>query len=356
MSCPHALKHDVQAGLWRSEHPALSAALLSLPAQALGVRPPGQPLPQHLQGSLLGRQFERWLRHRDDQGRVLPKAALQRALAELPAPLLVAHAQQQAALAIAGGWDHWIWSLAAASMASLLGLAPRQLAAQQRLHQQLRALAQALAADASAAQVARADQACVELLLQLRTADATAPLQQALARHAPPALWSDLWGDEDKDAQECFEANRLALLWQSYEAGAALLGNALAALAEQPALRRPGQMRAWLPSLVRTGGAVLNTRRFAQTELPQAGDAPALPAGSLLLLDLSGGVEESDALGFGAGAHRCPGQGLALDLTAAALEWLLSTRPAWPRPRDVLRLPNAHIPSFAPPPAQECSP
>lgn len=340
--CPHALKHDANAGLWRSERPALSSALLCLPAEKLGVRPPGQPLPLPLRGSLLGRQFERWLRQRDDAGRVLPKTALLKALADVPPSVLAVHAQHQAALALAGGWDHWVWILAAGCMASLLGMAPPHLAAQQRLHGQLQALAQALAAGASPEQVAVADKACAELLQELRAADAAAPLQQALARHAPRALWGD---DE-----ESFDANRLGLLWQSYEAGAALLGNALAALAEQSTLRRPGQMRAWLPALVRAGGAVLNTRRFTQAELQLADDAPALPPGSLLLLDLSDAVDD---LGFGAGAHRCPGQELALALAAAALEWLLSTRREWPQRRDFLRLPNASIPLFDRPSTRE---
>ncbi|MDC6171181.1 hypothetical protein PO768_27555, partial [Paucibacter sp. XJ19-41] len=64
MPCPHALQHRPELDLWQAKHPALSAALLQRPE--LGVRPPGQPLPAHLEGSRLGRLFGLWLRQRDD--------------------------------------------------------------------------------------------------------------------------------------------------------------------------------------------------------------------------------------------------------------------------------------------------
>lgn len=337
MPCPHAaLQHRPELGLWQAEDPALSAALLQRPE--LGVRPPGQPLPATLQGSLLGRLFGRWLRQRDDAARGAPKAALARALQALPADQLRAQARRQAALALRGGWNHWVWATPSASIAALLGLPLDSLADQRRLHEQLRAMAGALHGGPAAA----AEPACAALLQALATPAATAaPLQACLSRLAPAQHWPG--GDEE------FEANRLALLWQSHEAGAALLGNALARLATEPALRRAGHMRDWLPSLLREGGGVRNTRRFAQQAL-QIGAARLQP-GDALLLNLAGNSAAADDLGFGAGAHRCPGQDLALETAAAALELLLEQQDGrrWPTPAQGLTLANAHIPTFTDP-------
>ncbi|HEX2009458.1 MAG TPA: hypothetical protein VJN44_00855, partial [Roseateles sp.] len=184
-------------------------------------------------------------------------------------------------------------------------------------------------------QPAAADAACTALLAELRSADPATPLQRALQRHAPAARWR---------GADAFEANRLALLWQGFEAGAALLANALARLSDRPALRQSGGMRSWLPTLVDAGDAVRNTRRFAQTTLAIGG--ATLRPGDGLLLSLQG-----EGAGFGAGAHRCPGQDLALLSAATALEQLLEVPPSpWPqRAPDDLVLPNARIPRFLTP-------
>ncbi|WP_349741795.1 hypothetical protein [Roseateles cavernae] len=337
MPCPHtALQQRPELGLWQAEHPALSAALLQRPE--LGVRPPGQPLPAPLEGSRLGRLFGLWLRQRDDAARSAPKQALARALQALPAAELRAQARRQAALALSGGWNHWVWATPSASIAALLGLRLDSLAEQRWLHEQLRAMAGALQGGPAAA----AEPACAALLQALAApAAAAAPLQACLNRLAPAQQWPG-GGAE-------FEANRLALLWQSHEAGAALLGNALARLAAEPALRRPGQMRAWLPTLLREGGGVRNTRRFALQALEIGG--VQLQPGDALLLNLAGNSAEADDLGFGAGAHRCPGQDLALETAAAALELLLEHQDGrcWPTPAQGLTLANAHVPAFTDP-------
>ncbi len=336
MPCPHALHHRPELGLWQAEHPALSAALLQRPE--LGVRPPGQPLPAPLEGSRLGRLFGLWLRQRDDGGRRAPKQALIRALQALPLAELQAQARRQAALALAGGWNHWVWATPAASIAALLGLQLDSLADQRWLHEQLRAIAGAL----QGGPVAAGEPACEALLQALAApAAAAAPLQACLSRLAPAQQWPS-GGYE-------FEANRLALLWQSHEAGAALLGNALVRLAAEPALRQPGRMREWLPALLREGGGVRNTRRFALQALEIGG--VRLQPGDALLLNLAGNSAAADDLGFGAGDHRCPGQDLALATAAAALELLIEHQDGqrWPTPAQGLTLANAHIPAFIAP-------
>lgn len=338
-SHPSTLRRDDRSGLWQADDPALSLALLARGDGALAVRPQGQPLPPHLATppSALGALFGRWLRQRDDAGHAAQKAALQRALAAVPAEALRAATRRQAALA-RGDWNHWAGCLSAASVAALLGLAIDTPAEQAALRKRLQAIAQGLAPGATAEAVQAADAAVEALLTALRRADPAAPLQAALAAHAPPELWGEL---------ATFEANRLALLWQSFEAGAALLAHALKRLGETPALRAAGSSsRDWIAALPDAGGAVRNTRRFVQQQ--QAGleiGGARLTPGEGLLLNLAGA-----GAGFGAGAHRCPGQDLALDIAATAIEQLQDDPPApWPQalpPERDLLLPNARIPQF----------
>jgi cytochrome P450 len=340
--CPYsqtnALRRDERSGLWQVDDPALSLALLTRGDGALAVRPPGQPLPPHLATppSALGALFGRWLRQRDDAGHAAQKAALQRALAAVPAEAVRAATRRQAALA-RGDWNHWAGCLSAASVADLLGLELDTPAAQAALREQLMALAQGLTPEATAETVRAADAAVEQLLAALRRADPAAPLQAALAAHAPPALWGDV---------ETFEANRLALLWQSFEAGAALLAHALQRLGETPALRAAGTaLHDWIAALPDAGGAVRNTRRFVQQQAGLEIGGARLAPGEGLLLNLAGA-----GAGFGAGAHRCPGQDLALEIAAAAVAQLRDDPPApWPQalpPERDLLLPNARIPQF----------
>lgn len=298
------------------DEPGLAEAILSDP-QRFGVRPPDQPVPPHLGGGALGSVFARWLRMRDDAGHGPAKAAMIAALARLDTVEIERHARAQSALAWTGGWDHWIWATSIASMAALLGIAPAAIAAQRALLARFHAIARGLAPTASTEHVAAADAACAAVVAAL---DASAALPLGLS---------------DADAEL---ANRLALLWQSFEAGAALLGQAVAELAQDPALRRPGAMADWLPAHVAAHGVLLNTRRFA------CGDATV---GDLALQRGDGLVVGLRAHPFGHGPHLCPGQRVALAIAAAALEAVLEAPDvAWPDTWQDLTLPNARIPFF----------
>ena len=106
------------------------------------------------------------------------------------------------------------------------------------------------------------------------------------------------------------DAHRLAWLWQSHEAGTALLGHGL----WQLAVSGEAPDREGLRAIARDGGAVRLTRRFAQRDLMVDGEAVA--AGAPLTVRLAG----SEWI-FGAGAHACPGDSLALTTVASALRW-----------------------------------
>jgi hypothetical protein len=136
-------------------------------------------------------------------------------------------------------------------------------------------------------------------------------------------------------------ANLLGLLMQSYEATAGLISNSLVALTEQqlwPTLR--ADPRLCLPlvaEVVRYDAPVQNTRRFIHADCEIAGIA--LPAGSTVLLLLAAAGRDESVypqpeqfrldrpaqvnLTFSSGTHKCPGQQLALQISAVAIEFLL---------------------------------
>ena len=307
------LNFDPESGLWEARDPALVQALLA--DTRLGVRPPAQALPPHLQGRPFGQVFGRWLRMRDDPGHRPAKAQVSAALDALPDDELRTHARQQAQLAFAAGWNHGLWATSACTMASLAGLPVPDLAAQRSLLGRLGDMAAALRPDAMPAQLDAADAACEWLLHALSRPLGLPPKDEA--------------------------ANRLALVWQSYEAGAALIGQGLIRLASEPALRQAHTVAAWLPELQKRPGVVLITRRFALRAM-QIGEVSLQP-GDGLLLHLSGSEE---ALGFGHGPHRCPGARLALNIAVMALEQVIASPGHWPGRWQVRTLPNMRIPIF----------
>lgn len=291
---------------------------------ALRMRPPGEPLPPPLRehGGPLAEVFARWLRQRDDGAHAPEKAVLQRALQALSDDEVRAHSRRQAEIALRGGWSTWHWLTPAATVASLLGLPMADLNAQRRLHGQLRATAAGLAPTADGDAVRAAGAAVAALLAALDEAEwraPDAPLQWTLLHHAAPSRWTD---------RASFAANRIALIWQSHEAGAALLGHGLLSL------KASGRVPAHddLLRLARDGGAVRVTKRFDWSRHPA--EAVALPLA---------GTDHP----FGDGPHRCPGQGLALSSAHAALAWL-AAQFGLPLPDAVgaLSLPNMDIPTF----------
>jgi len=281
------LHFDAALQLWVAAEPATVRQLLE--HAALGVRPPDEPVPRQLQGSHFGAVFAQWLRMREDAGHAAEKAALAGLLADWSDSAIEGAARRASTIAASGGPRHWQWASLPCSIAALLGLELPDLAAQRGLLAKLAAWAAALKPQADAAALAAADAACAAL----------APLR----------------------------AQQLALLWQSYEAGAGLLGNA------------------WLAGSAAQDPTppIHHTRRFALQELRLLGQT--LPRGAPLLLLLVA----DPALGYGHGRHQCPGRALALRIAALAL----AHAPARPAaiPPHYLPLPNARVPVL---PEQPC--
>ena len=203
------------------------------------------------------------------------------------------------------------------TLVALLGAAPGNVGSQRELVASLHTIARALAPTATSVQVEAGHIAARAWLERMRDGPES-PLDLLAVEELP--------------------ANRFALVWQSFEAGAALLGHAVVALAEDPSLRAPGAMAEWLPRLAAARPPVHNTRRFPR-QATQVGEH-VLARGEAIVVGLRNHP-------FGHGPHACPAKTLALAVAATALETVLVAEPVeWPTTWTFLTLPNASIPIF----------
>jgi cytochrome P450 len=329
------LQFDAGSSCWIAAGSTLAHAALQHPD--LGVRPPGQAVPAGLQGRPLGAVFGRWLRMREDGPREAEKRAVERALESLDSTAVRQVARRQADLALGLSWSHWQWASTPCTVAELLGISLPQASDQQALLEKLAALALALRPQADSTALAQGDHAVAALLTML--ANAT----QGLLAHA---LQAQAQGLGLAETPEWWRAQALALLWQGYEAGAGLLGQALLAATQSrdAALSDLAGCADLLLAVARRPGVIHHTRRWAMRDCVLAGQA--LSAGEALLVILAhGAVPQAEPLSFGIGRHRCPG--IALSLTAAAEALLRAIRQgASKRPQCLgfQALANARIP------------
>ncbi|QJW84264.1 hypothetical protein HK414_11730 [Ramlibacter terrae] len=112
-------------------------------------------------------------------------------------------------------------------------------------------------------------------------------------------------------------------------------------LQQRPELADTG-MYAVVAQVALEDAPIRNTRRYAAEPVLLAGQAIAAGDGLLLLLAAA-------QLPFGAGAHACPGERIAMRIAATALE-ALQPLDRWFGPvRGWRPLPNARIPPFLTP-------
>jgi cytochrome P450 len=165
--------------------------------------------------------------------------------------------------------------------------------------------------------------AAPEAIKQADAAAAALMAQGARAGLSPPAA-----------------ANRIALMQQALDATAGLIGNAIHALQREP---QPLEGTALVERVARLDPAIHDTRRFAAADLELAGQR--IVAGQCVLLVL---VDPEADLGFGHGAHACPGERIALHLAGAALRALEATGALrrFGSVQGYRPLPNARVPVF----------
>lgn len=169
-------------------------------------------------------------------------------------------------------------------------------------------------------------------------------------------------------------ANAIGFMSQAYEATAGLIGNTLVLLARRPDLcqrvrANPALMPALVSEVARFDAPIQNTRRFARTDVSLLGCD--LKEGDAVLLVLAAANRDDGDHGdgaanarphefdlarrdarmytFGHGAHRCPGDNMAVTIAGAGVAALLAhglavEQLAAPRYRASM---NARLPLFA---------
>jgi cytochrome P450 len=306
---------DEGLGLWVAAGRSVMQEALQHPA--LRVRPPDEPVPRALAGTPAGEVFARLVRMTDGDFHARHKPQVERAARRYSMDD-VAGAAAQAATALLHEVDtnEFLSAVPVRTMAILLGV-PQPLL--ERTTHWVADFVKALGANPAAEVLARANEAALALMAQ----------GEALGLDRAAA------------------ANRIALMQQALDATAGLIGNtALLLLRRQPeSPPEAGDPRAWrelVTGVARSDPPVHNTRRFAAQDLTLAGERVARGQGVLLVL-------ASANMTFGAGAHACPGEAIAIEIAASALRTLSATdalRRLFCRFAGYRPLPNARVPMF----------
>ncbi|MET3444918.1 cytochrome P450 [Ralstonia sp. 1138] len=314
---------DATLGWWVAAGAEAVDAVLG--SAACRVRPAEEPVPQAVAATPTGAFFGRLVRQIDGPDHSTRKAKVMAALGRLDVSALASRAQRQARATLpdAASLDAALdtdahFRVPLATMAqTLLGDHADALACQA----DIAAYLAALGPGASAGVVAQADAAVGRL--QQRFAD------------SPSA-----GGDDDNDADI---ANLAALLGQTYDACAGLLGNCIVALSRHAGLTarlraQPLAIEPFVREVLRCDAPVQNTRRFVAHDIALLGQP--LRAGDKILVVLAAanmdGTTNPDPLRFdidraaprlwtfGGGPHRCPADALATTIARETVQHLLS--------------------------------
>lgn len=353
---------DEGLGLWVASSAAAVSAVLGSPA--LRVRPPAEPVPAALLGSVAGEIFGRLVRMTDGPAHAAARRRVAGAFEAVPAAAVAQVAEEQAAL-LAGQLGlpgrpeelpRFAFALPVWTVASLLGVEREALAeVEERVSRFVRCLFPASTPE----QIAAGKEAAVKLL-EAFAAKVRAP--------GPPSgsLFAGLLAARGRAEPEDLAADAIGLACQSYEATAGLLGNGLVALARRPRLRaavraHPELLGSLVEEVLRHDPPVQNTRRFAAETVAIEGQE--VPAGATVLVLLAAANRDPAAnavprrfllrrpkrriFSFGAGAHACPGRALATRIAVAGLAELLRSGldPGRLEPRPTYRpSANARVP------------
>lgn len=327
---------DESLGLWVASGADVVREALAHPA--LRVRPAAEPVPRAVAGTPAGEVFGLLVRMNDGEFHTRHRPEVQ------------AHAQR---------FD--LDAVARAAAQATDDLAPRC---------SLSALCSAVPVQAMARLLAVAGDALdatTEAVHHFTAGIAPGATPQALAQASAAARQLMAQGEaEGLDAVR--SANRIALMQQSLDATAGLIGNALLRLQAQAADTAHADasapaMHAFVAEVARWDPSVQNTRRFAAADLELGG--ARLRAGDSVLLVLAAANRDPAlntqpdrfwparpsprTLGFGSGRHQCPGERIAITLAAAAVSRLRERRGPGARAAECTGyrpLANARIPMF----------
>lgn len=305
------LTYDSALGLWVASSAAAVAAVLNHPA--CRVRPPQEPVPRAIAGRPAGDVFARLMRMNDGLRHGCPRAAMAAPLQQLGAidlqPWLAQWRPALSAPQGANDLQRWQWRLPVALLAGLLGIAAER---REDLARRTGEFVACLSPLSNAEQLQAADSAAQHLIQQMQAlldAPQHSPFLRAILERSQGLAPEDL------------QANLLGLL------------------AEPSLCQRlsqdPDRLSAWLLQRQRLDPPVQNTRRFVATACTLLG--VDLQAGETVLVLLAAANHDPalaavtgcdpayQGFSFGSGTHRCPGQGLALNIVQSLLQQLLSS-------------------------------
>ncbi|WP_296224155.1 cytochrome P450 [Ralstonia sp. UBA689] len=343
---------DAALGWWVAASADVVDAVLG--STACRVRPVDEPVPKAVAASPTGAFFSRLVRQIDGPDHGARKATVMAALGRLDISALAARAHRQAYAALPD----------TASLDAALG-------ADAHFRVPLATIAQTLLADHADTQACQTDIAAY--LAALGPGASPSAVEHADA--AVGRLQQRFAGSRLATGEDAAEISNLAaLLAQTYDACAGLLGNCIVTLSRHPELieRLRAQSEAVEPfvrEVLRRDAPVQNTRRFVAHDTEVLGQ-PVRAGDRILVLLAAANVDAAvnpDPLRFdidrtrprlwtfGAGVHRCPAETLAVVIARETVQHLLNLHGA---PRWFARLgettevtyrpsPNARIPVFS---------
>ncbi len=303
------LHFDERLGLWVAAGAAVVREVLSHPL--MRVRPPAEPVPQALVGSPVGDVFAQLVRMNDGDFHAQHKPRVRAATARW-SQAEVEQAAFDATSQLAGCADanRLLVTLPALAVARLLHVAESE---------------------------------------QVRTADSVIAFVQGIAGGpvADEAARYLMAQGESQGLSGPAAANRIALMQQSVDACAALIGSTARHFIT--ATPTPGDWRARVESTLLRDPPVHNTRRFTAETIRLRGQSIAQGQGVLVLLASAVQEENAPELAFGLAVHACPGTDIALEIATAALRALHQSgrlQALFSRQVGFKPLPNARIPVF----------
>ncbi|MBV9026352.1 MAG: cytochrome P450, partial [Streptomycetaceae bacterium] len=346
---------DPAVNAWVAADAAAVRQVLGSPA--LRVRPPAEPVPAGLVGTPAGEVFGDLVRMTDGDLQRRLKAVVVDALSHLDTASVRHIVAEQTRACLSGGhppFEDLMFGVPARVVAALCGLEKEAGAEAARA---IGDFVQCIPASATPEQQRAAAVAAARLQELLRpgieAGEASEGLLAELVRAATRASWPHTGP---------LLANAIGFLSQTFDATAGLIGNTLVALARGADVPgNPDATEALVREVVRYDAPIQNTRRFA-AEVFRHGDVTVQPGDHVLVLlaaanrdpavnpdphVLRPGRVDPAVFTFGACAHRCPGEELAVAVATAVVSELvayglvLSGLPADPAYRP---LANARIP------------
>jgi cytochrome P450 len=273
--------------------------LEALASGALRVRPAAEAVPRIMEGTAVGEIFARMVRMSDGERH----GQLRQEVSALTDSIHLERVGEVVFDAQDDSFDALMFEFPVHAVTTLLGVQVGDPAA---LSRNAGALARAIAPGSTRDDVLRAGLAVDEL----------------------HAAFKPRFGDDT------LRANAIALLFQTHDATAGLIGNALVHLAQAPssvralALHDEDALARFVAEIARLDSPVHNTRRFA-AENTQVGEL-AVSEGDVILLLLAAANRDPQGQGetftFGAGRHACIAARLAIAIACSAILRLVAAR------------------------------